>query len=177
MKAMKLSSLLMTGMMLVGLSTMAQNGEGMKQQGNKSCCSMEQGKKLEVPNLTEDQKTKIKDLKITHQKQMLIYRNQMGELKAKEQTLTTADKADMKAINANIDEITKVKNQMMKAKAQHQQDVRALLNPEQKLWFDTHKGKGKRMDGKTSANRMQNSEACQQDSMKMQHKGHGRIEK
>ena len=49
----------------------------------------------------------------------------------------------MKAINANIDEITKLQNQMMKKAAEHRQQVRNLLTDEQKLWFDSHVGGGK----------------------------------
>lgn len=97
-----------------------------------------------IPNLTEEQQSKLKEFRIAHLKEMQTYQNQLGELKAKEHTLATADKPDIKAINANIDEITKVQNQMMKSKASHRQQVRALLTEEQKLWFDTHKSKNGR---------------------------------
>ncbi|MBN2744166.1 MAG: periplasmic heavy metal sensor [Marinilabiliaceae bacterium] len=139
MKARNLSAILVSGMLMLGTSAFAQQGQGKMgqekgwRQGETTC--------MGIPNLSADQQTKIDALKLTHQKEMLVLKNQMGELKAKQRTLTTTDKADIKAINANIDEITKVKNQMMKKQAQHRQDVRALLNDEQKIWFDTHAGK------------------------------------
>ena len=48
------------------------------------------------------------------------------------------DKADIKGIDANIDEISKVKGNIMKSKAHLKQQIRALLTDEQRLYFDTH---------------------------------------
>jgi len=91
-----------------------------------------------IPNLTDEQNAKIKDLHLSHYKETLPLRNQLGELKAKQHTLVTADKPDMKAIDSNIDEITKLMNQLMKSRAAYHQQIRALLTDEQKIWFDTH---------------------------------------
>ena len=110
-----------------------ETGQG-RGKGHDFGKGMESG----IPNLTEEQKSKIKEINLVHFKEMQTYRNQLGELKAKERTLTTADKPDMKAINANIDEITKVQNQLMKGQAAHHQQIRALLTDEQRLWFDSH---------------------------------------
>lgn len=137
---MKLSTILLMGMMMLGINSFAQPGQGMKKMGG-NCCSNGDARCMEIPNLTEAQKTKIETMKVAHQKEMLAFKNQMGELKAKERTLATAEKPDTKAINANIDDITKLQNQMMKKRALHHQEVRAQLNDEQKLWFDTHMGK------------------------------------
>jgi Spy/CpxP family protein refolding chaperone len=103
-----------------------------------------------IPNLTEEQKTKIKDIHLALSKEIQPLRNRLGELKAKQRTLTTSDKPDMGAINTNIDEITKTTNQLMKSRAAHHQQVRALLTDEQKVWFDSHpfqKGGHKHMKG------------------------------
>ncbi|MFC2086213.1 Spy/CpxP family protein refolding chaperone [Bacteroidota bacterium] len=89
-------------------------------------------------DLTEDQATKIEALKTEHMKELLQSKNTLNELKAKQQTLASADKADMKAINANIDEITSVENKMMKLQAKHHQDVRALLTDKQRVIIDSH---------------------------------------
>lgn len=89
-----------------------------------------------IPNLTEDQKTKMKDLHLAQLKEVKNFRNQLGELKAKQHTLATADKADIKAIDANIDEIVKVQGQLMKSRAQLVQNIRMLLTDEQRIYFD-----------------------------------------
>ena len=70
-----------------------------------------------IPGLTTEQSAKLKEMKMAHYKEVQPVKNQLQELRAKQHTLTTAEKADMKAINANIDEITKLENTLMKARA------------------------------------------------------------
>jgi len=94
-----------------------------------------------IPGLTDDQKAKMKDIRMASYKELKSLENQLGELRAKEHTLATADKPDLNAINANIDDITKVQNKIMKAKAAAHQQVRALLTDEQKMVFDSQKEK------------------------------------
>lgn len=97
---------------------------------------------------TDEQKAKIKEIHMTSYKEIKALHNQMGELKAKQRTLTTADKPDINAINANIDDISKVQNKLMKIKASSHQQIRALLTDEQKMIFDSKmEHKGKRMQG------------------------------
>lgn len=133
---MKTSHYLVVALVLVltSVGVMAQPGNGPRFRGG------EQGKGFNggIPNLTAEQQTKIKDLRVAFMKESQTLRNQMGELKAKQKTLSTTDKPDMKAIEANIDDITKIQNQMMKKHAALQQQIRAQLNDEQKLWFDNH---------------------------------------
>lgn len=117
----------------------AQGTQANKSMRHEQACA-------NIPNLTDEQKTKIETLKVPHMKEMQTFENKMGELKARQRTLETADKADTKAINANIDEITKVQGQMMKARSEHRQQIRGLLTDEQRVWFDSRPQhqKGKR---------------------------------
>lgn len=94
-----------------------------------------------IPNLTDEQKAKIKDLRLATYKETKVFKNQLGELNARKRTLESADKADFKAIDANIDEIARVKASIMKARAHFKQQVRALLTDEQRLAFDMHSEK------------------------------------
>ncbi len=91
---------------------------------------------FQILNLTEEQKSKIKALRLEHFKEIQPLRNHLDELKAKEHTLTTLEKPDINTINANIDEITKTQNQMMKLRAKHHEQVRELLTDEQRVYFD-----------------------------------------
>jgi Spy/CpxP family protein refolding chaperone len=75
---------------------------------------------------------------------MLKFRNQMGEKSAQLQTLRTAEKADMNAINKTIDEIGLIKTQMMKERENHLQQVRGVLTDSQRTQFDTRRGAGKK---------------------------------
>ena len=108
------------------------------EEGEKSF-HHEKSKEFEIPGLTDDQKSKLKELKLAHYKEVQPLRNQLGELKAKKHSLATVEKVDLKAIDANIDEITKLQNQLMKARAANIQKIRALLNDEQRMFFDSEK--------------------------------------
>lgn len=101
-----------------------------------------------IPGLTADQETKIKALHLNLVKQILPIKNELAEKEAHLQTLSTAEKADMKAINATIDEISVLKTKMAKLHMQFRQDVRALLTEEQRVTFDMHQGKGMGPKGK-----------------------------
>jgi len=101
----------------------------------------ENSREFGIPGLTDDQKSKLKELKLSHYKEVQPLKNELIELKAKEHTLATAEKVDLKAIDANIDEITKLQNQLKKAHAANTQKIRALLTDEQRMYFDTRKAK------------------------------------
>lgn len=94
-----------------------------------------------IPNLTKEQETKMQELHKNLMKTMLPLKNELAEKQARLNTLSSAEKADMKAINACIEEIMAIKTKMMKAKMQFHQDVRALLTEEQRLQFDMHHSK------------------------------------
>jgi len=105
----------------------AQSNKGCGHQGEGACI---------MSTLSADQKTKMEKLKFDHRKAMLPVKNQIGEKKAHLQTLMTADVADMEAINKTIDEMGQLKTQAAKMKAAHQQEIRKILTPEQRLEFD-----------------------------------------
>lgn len=146
MKSSHLFSVIATAVLFTG-SILAQPGN----RQNREKGDFGKGVRSEIPNLNDDQKARIKELRLTFYKETQPLRNQLGELKAKQRTLTTADKADMKAINANIDEITKIQNQLMKKSVAMQQQFRSLLNEEQKMWYDSRslrKGQQRGMEHK-----------------------------
>jgi Spy/CpxP family protein refolding chaperone len=99
--------------------------------------------KCDIPGLTADQKAKIDELRIPHMKIMNNYKAELAKLEAELNQLEIADNVDMKKIDSKIDEIFKVKADMAKERSKHQQAVRTLLTPEQKVIFDTHAGKGR----------------------------------
>ena len=132
MKTTKITNVLLASMLLL-FTAFQVNAQRNEERLNPRADRMQQ-----MLDLTEDQETKIEALRTTHMKGMLQFKNKLNELKAKQQTLVNADKADMKVINANIDEITALENKMMKQKAGHHQAVRALLNDRQRIIFDSH---------------------------------------
>ena len=87
-------------------------------------------------NLSADQKKKMAELRTQLKKDILPLKNQLGEKKAKMRTLETADKADIAAINALIDEIQSLQGKIMKLHATQRQEIRKMLTPEQRVDFD-----------------------------------------
>lgn len=94
-----------------------------------------------IPDVTDAQKEKVKKLQLDMKKDMLPLRNQLNEEKAKLNTLKTADKADINEINKQIDKINTTKTTMMKRSAKMQQDFRNVLTEDQRVYFDSQKGK------------------------------------
>jgi Spy/CpxP family protein refolding chaperone len=89
-----------------------------------------------ISNLTADQKKKMAELRTQLKKEILPLKNQLGEKKAKMRTLETADKADLQAINALIDEIQSLHGKIQKLQASNRQEIRKMLTPEQRVDFD-----------------------------------------
>ena len=113
----------------------AQQGQrnGYRQgAGNGQGFGLEQGL-----NLTEDQQVQMKSLRLKLQQEMLPIRNELGENKARFRTLSTAESADMKAINKLIDGNSQLTASMAKLRAANHQAVRKLLTEEQRIIFDS----------------------------------------
>ncbi|MCL3780301.1 periplasmic heavy metal sensor [Prolixibacteraceae bacterium JC049] len=91
-------------------------------------------------NLSDEQKESMKAIRLEAYKESKPLRDQLRELKAKQQTLTTAEKADMKSIDKNIDAMSKVQNKLAKLRARNHQKIRSLLTEEQRIKFDERKG-------------------------------------
>jgi Spy/CpxP family protein refolding chaperone len=117
-------------------TAIAQPGSGYGKQrlDEKNCNRAYYNHSL--PNLSEDQQTKIEKLHDQHFKSMQAIRDQMAEKKARLNTLNHADKPDMDAINKVIEDIGQLKVQMMKKKITHRLEIRNLLTDEQKIVFD-----------------------------------------
>ncbi len=98
----------------------------------------------EFLDLTDEQKEKMKAIKLETAQKLLPIKNEIKEKRARLHTLSTAEKANMKDINKVIDNITKLVGKQMKVNAACRQQMRSLLTDEQRIKFDTMKGKWKR---------------------------------
>ncbi len=123
----------------------AQPGQGMRQGQGPKAPGQKMGRQGNgqqmISNLTEEQKSAIKDLRLDHAKEMSRFKNEMAILKAQNKSLSSADNIDKKAIDKNIDQQTALINSMMKTQAAHRNEVRGLLTDEQKVFFDHHQGR------------------------------------
>lgn len=91
--------------------------------------------------LTKEQKDQLKTFRIEQEKQLLPLKNQLREKRAQLQTLRTAEKVDMIAINNLVDEIAELQKKHIKVREAHYQKVRSVLTDEQRIIYDNSMGK------------------------------------
>jgi Spy/CpxP family protein refolding chaperone len=118
---------------LTTLSSMAQKSDTTKADHHRTWRSHNA---YGIPNLTEDQKKKIKALRTPFAKEVMPMHNLLAEKKAHLKTLSSTEKPDMGAINSTIDEISQLQGQLMKKRVAHTQAIRNLLTDEQRIAFD-----------------------------------------
>jgi Spy/CpxP family protein refolding chaperone len=132
---------IMLGMALVLLATTnihAQRGYGMH---SDRCFRADSGMHAyPILNLTDDQEKKITELRTTHQKEMVNYRNDLAIKRAELQKYRSAEKPDMSLVNKTIDEIGRLTTDMYKKQVSHELTVRSLLTEEQRAVFDARHG-------------------------------------
>ena len=129
---------------LAGMSVNAQRNNG--QRGIRSENRGDNGL-----NLTEEQQKQVKDLRLAHMKELQPLRDQLVENKAHQRTLMNAENPDEKAIYKNIDQATKLQNEMAKLNVDFHLKFKSLLSEEQKIMFQSRKDKfGQRGQGRNS---------------------------
>ncbi len=135
----KLRTIAIAIILLMAVSTsFAQRGQGKRGMGfNDRPASNQQCMKM-IPDLTEEQESKMEDIRLNHMKEMTSNRNLLNEKRAKLRTLQTQDNPEMDAINKVIEEMGEIRTKMQKNKAAHHQEIRSLLTEEQKVYFDNH---------------------------------------
>lgn len=144
--------------MLSGMIVNKSYGQKAEKQENIKTCKKDHncdknGPLGFIPNLTEEQKSKIKELHLNLKKEVILLKNQIGEKEAHLKTITMVDKVDMGEVNKTIDETYALKASLAKKRSAFHQEVRALLNNEQRIIFDSKascckKSNHKKMDGK-----------------------------
>lgn len=107
-----------------------------------------------VTDLTEDQKAALAELRTERYTQMKDFRNQMGEISAKQRTIMSDYEIDEKAATKLIDQKTDLMNKQMKSRIAHRTAVNQILTEEQVIQveqFRNHRQfsqKGNRPGGK-----------------------------
>ena len=124
-----------------GATLVAQTQQGRRgmrgQDGLWAQNRKAQGQEMRIPDLTDEQKEAIQEIRITGQKEALPIRSTIAEKRARLQTLTTSEEYNEKEVNAMIDEIADLQADLVKLRESHRQKVRALLTDGQKVIFDS----------------------------------------
>jgi Spy/CpxP family protein refolding chaperone len=94
------------------------------------------GAMMGLLKLTDEQRTKIQDLRLAHQKEMIPLRADLQKLHASMKLEITADKFNESKVKSVQADISKVMNEIASKTILHQRAVRDLLTPEQKKKFD-----------------------------------------
>ena len=143
MKAKILSLVLLMGLSVAVFAQKTENGPKKSMRGQERGLMMQDDQRgpANGMNLTDAQKETFKKSRLDMQKQLQPLHNELGEAKAHQKTLVTAEKTDLSAINKNIEKIGTLRIEMAKIQAKHHLDMRAQLTDEQKLKFDLRKGK------------------------------------
>lgn len=143
MKKIVRNSVMLTLVLGLALSTFAQQRDGATQQKKQ----MKYEHREMLPDLTDAQKESMKTIRLKTMKATQPLKNELMEKKAHLTTLTTAEKADQKAINKQIDEISTLRASIQKMKAESHQEIRSLLTDEQRILFDARKGRMSQLKG------------------------------
>jgi len=146
-KKVGIGSLVMIAFLLITNTLMAQRGDSVRAsyRVRKDFRPRADFGMMSIPNLTEDQKEKIKAQQVAFGKEALPLKNQLAEKRAHLHTLQTAQPYDANAVNATIDDISKTESQLMKKQAANREAIRKLLTDEQRLAFDSIRGMGRGM--------------------------------
>lgn len=114
MKTLKsIAIIAIAGLMLMATQSYAQRGNRGNRMNRAATCYQD------IPNLTENQSQQIQELRTTHL-------NTMAELRQERRSTT------------DWDQKSAVREQMLQKQESHKNQVRALLNDEQKSWFDAN---------------------------------------
>ncbi|TSA19460.1 periplasmic heavy metal sensor [bacterium] len=97
-----------------------------------------QGGPMAFLKLTEEQRTKVQDLALAHQKEMIATRADLEKQRASLKLEVTADKFNESKVKSIQGEISKLTSEIAMKTVLHQRAVRDLLTPEQKKQFDRH---------------------------------------
>mgnify|MGYP001025394182 FL=1 len=102
-----------TGLMLMATQSYAQRGNRGNRMNRAGTCYQN------IPNLTEQQSQQIQELRTAHL-------NTMTELRQERRSTTDWDQKEV------------IREKMLQKQQSHKNQVRALLNDEQKSWFDAN---------------------------------------
>jgi Spy/CpxP family protein refolding chaperone len=112
----------------------AINSEAFAQRGQRG---NQDGACLNIPELTQEQQTKIQAIRTERINQTTAHRAQMDELRARQRTLRLAENPNMAEIDKVIDQMASLRAEHMKANAAHHQSIREVLTPDQRVIFDS----------------------------------------
>jgi Spy/CpxP family protein refolding chaperone len=128
-----------------------------------------------IPDLSDKQEEQLKAIHMKMMKENLPVSNKIKEKEARLNTLKSADKVDMAAINTTIDEISDLRAELAKGHAAKEQEIRKLLTEEQRIFFDSHRSEfGSRHGMKSRMMHSKHKDMCKPEKNCKSRKHHKR---
>jgi Spy/CpxP family protein refolding chaperone len=146
MKDVKKTRMMLTMVMVLMIMAPYANAQhrnhGEKQRGGDGFEARPgyQQRGLDMLDLSEDQKTKIEDIRLQFEKNQIQSSNQIREKQAQLRTLLTQDNVDKTKVFGLIDDIGNLRTEGWKARTEAHIKIRSLLTDKQKVQFDQHPG-------------------------------------
>lgn len=116
-----------------------------KRGGQKGQMRRGQEPMLAKLDLSEDQEEQIKDIMLEGKQESLPLENQLREKIARLRTLSSGDTYDVVALNKVADEMGDLQASIHKIHIAKKGEIRALLNDEQRIKFDTMPDRAQKM--------------------------------
>lgn len=141
MKTNKIFALLIGMLLLAVVAAVAQPMPQPQKRGFQRGARM-----LRALNLTKEQRTKMMDMRLSMQREMIPLKSKMMTLRNDLKLEVTANNFNQGKVNRTIDQIANVRKQISLAMINHLRQVRNMLTPEQQQKFDLmvlNMGKGK----------------------------------
>lgn len=89
-------------------------------------------------DLTEEQQSKMQDLRLNFEKEKLPVQSKIHELRDGLKLEMIKDNYDQKKVDQMLDQIESARKEMDKLRINHMRSVRNILNDDQKKKFDMH---------------------------------------
>lgn len=112
----------------------------------------------DIPDLTEDQKTQIKEIKMSRKDDQQKLRDEQRVIREKMTEMKSSDQIDLNAMNALIDEEAKIRAAMKKNRVAGEMEVRKILTEEQRAKLDAKHTERRAMHEKKRAEHKQMKE-------------------
>lgn len=125
--------------LMAGTVAMAQEckpGDGTKAQHHGEFKDGHHGLMESLPNLTDAQKTQLKEIREQGRKDSQPLREKMKAMREKLQNMKMSDNPNQKEIDAMIDEMHRLKAQIEKSRTASELKMRSVLTPEQRKVLD-----------------------------------------
>jgi len=98
--------------------------------------------KRNMLDLSDEQKTQMKDLRIAHMKDTKSLRDEAELIRLKQKQMMTSENPSMSDLKTNVNRLSEIQNQLAKKRFDNQLEIRKILDEDQLVLFLNRPGKG-----------------------------------